>query len=352
MPSKSIEPSKRDLVLAAIAHEDNGRIPYMILIHPTIGRKLAAFYGAESISEVVDNCIEWIGNALSVTRMEELGMLEDGEYTDDWGIRWFGVGETRGQVKASPLAESSLKEYSFPTGPSQEIISQMQTQAEASPHRYRLAKLGALWEQATFVRGMEDLLVDLICRPDFVHELLDGMLESLLANVEIYAAELEVDCMWLSDDYGSQAGLLMSPDLWREFIGPRVQRLCDAVKSSGHHFVLHTDGAIGPVIPDIIDMGVDILHPIQPECVDVEWVKREFGQDTTLWGGYGTQGTLVFGSPDQVRQEVNELCDVMGAGGGFILSPGLSIQNEVPVENAAAFIEVALERERGTPAHV
>jgi len=341
------EPTKRDLVLDAIAHRDNARIPYMILVQPTIGRMLAQHYGMGDITEVVDNAIEWIGNTLSVARMEELGILQEGEYTDEWGICWHGVGPTRGQVKTPPLDEPSLKGYRFPAPLSPEVLRTMTAQAEKSRHRYRIVKLGALWEQATFLRGMGELLVDLMLHPQFVHELLDGVLEGLLANVERCNAEMDVDGMWLSDDYGSQAGLLMSPELWRGFIRPRVQRLCDAVHASGHHFVLHSDGAIGPVVPDIVEIGVDILHPVQSECVDAAWVKREYGQEVALWGGYGTQGTMVFGTPARVRQEVHGVCDLLGEGGGFILTPGLAIQNEVPVENAAAFIEVALEREKG-----
>ena len=343
-------PTKRELVLDAIAHHDTGRIPYSILFEPAVSSALAEHYGVDSTDEVVDNAIEWIGNTLPAARLAALGLLRDGQYTDEWGVCWQGVGDTRGQVMASPLSDPSLAASRFPEQLPGEIIGHMKTKAIAGAHRYRIAKLGALWEQATFLRGMEDLLVDLIDHPDFVHDLLDGILDVLLANVKLYRARLPLDCMWLSDDYGSQAGLLMSPQLWRQFIRPRVERLCAAVHAVGCHFVLHSDGAIGPVIADIVDMGVDILHPLQSECVDVPRVKREYGQDITLWGGYGTQGTLAFGTPDQVRREVHAACDVLGAGGGFILTPGLSmIPSGVPVENAAAFIAVARERERGRP---
>ena len=347
MTSPSSSRGKRDLVLAAMAHQDIGRIPYGIQFQPEIGRRLAAHYGVAGVGDVVDNGIEFIGNALSPVRMAELGRLSDGEYTDEWGVRWQGVGETRGQVKASPLAAPTLTGYSFPEHHTSEVIGNMRAQAAESSHRYRIAKLGAFWEQATFLRGMEELLVDLVLNPQFVHELLERLLQVLLDDVALYAEELDVEGIWLSDDYGSQFDLLMSPAQWREFIGPRVRQIREAVHASGRHFIVHSDGAIGAVIPDLVQMGVDILHPVQSECVDVAWVKREFGAHLTIWGAYGSQGALVFGTPDQVREEVNEVCDLLGAGGGFILSPGLSIQNEVPVENAVAFIETARAREQG-----
>jgi len=346
--SASSEPAKREPVIDAITHRETGRIPYMILFQSGIARRAADFFNTDSIETVVDNSIEWIGNSLAQSRLKEQGLLIEGEFTDEWGVRWKGVGETRGQVKSPPLSEPILEGYSFPEHPSPEIISQMKAQAENRPDRYRVSKLGALWEQATFLRGMEELLIDLILHPGFVHELLDGIVEVLLTNLEIYHRELDVDCIWLSDDYGSQFDLLMSPELWREFIRPRLRCICDSVHSSGYHFALHSDGAITAIIPDIVDMGVDILNPVQSECVDVHWVKREFGNHLTIWGGYGSQGNLVFGTPVQIRREVNELCDELGTAGGYILTPGLSIQNEVPVENAVAFIETAIERERGS----
>ena len=342
----SFESPKRDLVYDAISHLDTGRIPHVIFFQPNMSRRLAERFQVESIDEVVDNSIEWIGNTLSGGRLEELGLLKDGEYTDEWGVRWNGVGETRGQVKSHPLPEPSLRGYRFPVM-NPEVVSQMKAQSERNRRRYLCAKLGALWEQATFLRGMEDLLVDLLLNPGFVHELLDGILETLLANLEVYHRELGLDCIWLSDDYGAQRNLLMSPAHWREFIGPRVRRLSEAIHARGYRFALHSDGAIGAVIPDIVDMGVDILNPLQSECVDVSRVKREHGDRITIWGGYGTQRSLAFGTPEEVRREVHEVCDVLGAGGGFILTPGLAIQNDVPIENAVAFIETAKERERG-----
>ena len=343
----SNSPDRRRLVVDAIAHRETWHIPHSIMYQPSAGQALAEFYEVDDIESVLGNAIEWIGDRLSGSKLEELGLLRAGEYTDVWGVRWHGVGETRGHVATPPIREPSLKGYHFPTSVDGDVLAQMQAQVAGSQSLYRVAKLGALWEQATFLRGMEDLLVDLLLHPGFVHDLLDGITDVLLANLALYDQELDVDCMWLSDDYGSQSGLLMSPKLWREFIRPRLQRISDAVHAAGYQFVLHSDGAISEVIPDVVDLGVDMLHPVQSECVDVRWVKRDFGQNLTIWGGYGSQGTLAFGTPRQVRAEVDALCDDLGAGGGFILSPGLSLQNEVPVENAAAFVDIALDRERG-----
>ena len=345
--STNAEPVKRDLVLDAIAHKETWRIPHMILYHPDVGKALSAYYGVEEPKAILGDAVEWIGNQLTRSAMQELGILQDGEYTDEWKIRWHGVGATRGQVKAPPLRKPTLKNYRFPERISPAVLEQMKSQAVRNVHKYRVAKLGALWEQATFVRGMADLLMDLILHPTFVHDLFEGITDYLLRNLDLYHRELEVDCIWLSDDYGSQSALLMSAKLWRAFIEPRVRRISEAVHALGYHFVLHSDGAISDIIPNVVEMGIELLHPVQSECVDVGWVKREFGRHLTIWGVCGSQGTLVFGTPDQVRQEVNEVCDQMGVGGGFVLSPGLGLQDEVPLENAVTFIETAKARELG-----
>jgi uroporphyrinogen decarboxylase len=346
MPSPSIS-TRRDLVYAAVNHVDTGRIPYVLFFQPEIARRLAEFYHVETIDRVIDNSIEWIGNTLSNKQLEDAGILRNGEYTDEWGVRWIGVGETRGQVKSHPLQSPTLEGYDFPPSLTDAVIARMKAQASSGQGRYLCAKLGALWEQATFLRGMEELLVDLLVNPGFVHDLLDRLTELHLSNIEVLERELSLDCIWLSDDYGTQRSLLMSPALWREFIKPRLRLICDAVHARGRHFALHSDGAIGEILPDIAEIGVDILNPVQPECVDVNLVKREYGSRLTIWGGYGSQRTLAFGTSGEILSEVREVCDTLGKGGGFILTPGLAIQNDVPIENAAAFIETAIECESG-----
>ncbi len=340
------ESTKRDLVLDAIAHRETWRIPHMIVCQPTIRRALAEYYRVDDVKTVLDNAVEWITDA-SFEHLSDSNVLQNGEYTDAWGVDWHGVGETRGQVKSAPLREPTLQGYRFPQQCPPRTLARMKDEAERSPGLFRVAKLGALWEQATFLRHMEELLADLILHPNFVHDLLEGVLDVLLKYLEVYRSELDVECIWLSDDYGAQSTMLMSPRLWREFIGPRLRRISDAVHAAGYYFALHSDGAINDVLSDIVDSGVDILHPVQPECIDVGWIKREFGRHLTLWGCYGTQRTMVLGAPSQIRQEVDALCDLLGAGGGFILSPGISIGPETPIENAVAFIDIAREREQG-----
>jgi uroporphyrinogen decarboxylase len=122
--------------------------------------------------------------------------------------------------------------------------------------------------------------------------------------------------------------------------------LVEEVHALGYRFALRSDGAMGELLPEMVGIGIDILHPLQTECVDVKWVKREFGREVTIWGGYGNQRTLARGTPHHVRNEMEATCDILGAGGCFILSPGLGwLMDGMPLENAVAFVEVAKGRE-------
>ena len=138
--------------------------------------------------------------------------------------------------------------------------------------------------------------------------------------------------------------MVMSPSHWREFIKPLLAEIYAAGKKRGRKVFHHSCGHVYPIIGEMIDIGLDILHPIQPETMYICELKREFGADITLCGGLRTQDILPDGTPEQVRSEVRCLKEEMGRGGGYILEPGITIQADVPIENIVAMIEEARER--------
>ncbi len=325
----------------AVAHRGDGRIPHIIRCQPGIASALSAHYGVEDAEMILGNELCRINNRLPVNMLERTGRLINGEFKDEWGICWHGVGVTRGHVKSPPLPVPTLNGYDPPQHTPDDVLKYIIDEAAKRSDVFRVAKVGALWEQATFLRGMANLLTDLMINPGFVHDLLEEICAFLLRSIDLYSQELEIEAIWLSDDYGSQQSLLISPTQWREFVRPRLRRVVEAVHAQGWKFVLHSDGAVSEIVPDIAAMGVDVLNPVQPECVDLRRLKEQWGTDLAFWGGYGTQGSLVFGSAGQVRREVDEVCATLGEGGGFILSPGLGLHDEVPLDNAVAFVEQA-----------
>jgi uroporphyrinogen decarboxylase len=248
----------------------------------------------------------------------------------------------RGAPLVYSLPEANLSHFTFPDPNDPWRFEGLAEWCTANNDRYYTALwVGALWERATFMRSMEELLYDLVENRSFVEELLEHLTDNILQTMERLFAVGEFDCCCLSDDYGTQKSLLMSPADWRALIKPRFQRMIDLAKRHGKQFFLHSCGCVQDIIPDFIELGLDILHPIQPETMDIEWLKREFGKDITFCGGVPTQNLLPYGTPDEVRAEVRRLKTVMGASGGYILEPGITLQDDVPVENLVALVEEA-----------
>ncbi|MDP6379954.1 MAG: uroporphyrinogen decarboxylase family protein, partial [Phycisphaerae bacterium] len=168
---------------------------------------------------------------------------------------------------------------------------------------------------------------------------IDGIADRILATMEILFDRFEFDGIAVSDDYGTQKAMLMSPATWRKFVRPLLGEIYALAKAHGRTMLHHSCGNIRPIIGDMIDLGLDILHPIQPEAMDIYELKREFGKDLTFNGGLRTQDLLPSGTPEEVREEVRLLKREMGRGGGYILEPGIILQADVPLENIVAMID-------------
>jgi uroporphyrinogen decarboxylase len=145
----------------------------------------------------------------------------------------------------------------------------------------------------------------------------------------------------VSDDYGTQQALVISPAHWRKLIKPRLAEIYALAKQNGRTVLHHTCGNVTEIVGDLIDLGLDILHPVQPEAMDLGTLKREFGKHLTFCGGVPTQTLLVRGTPEDVRREVRRLKREMGRDGGYILEPGITLQADVPRENLVALIDEA-----------
>ena len=177
--------------------------------------------------------------------------------------------------------------------------------------------------------------------PGFVADLLERLTAGILATMTVLFERFEFEGVALSDDYGIQRALVMSPAHWRKLIKPCLRRIYALAKRHDRVVFHHCCGHIVPIIPDLIELGLDILHPIQPEAMDILPLKKSFGRDLTFCGGISTQGLLRTARPQQVRAEVRRLKRAMGAGGGYILEPGITIQADIPPANLFAMIDEA-----------
>jgi uroporphyrinogen decarboxylase len=197
-----------------------------------------------------------------------------------------------------------------------------------------------IFETAWFLRGMEALLLDFADGSEAARALLDAITARRVVQARRYA-ELGADVLSMGDDVGTQRGMLMSVGMWRAWLKPRLARVIAAAREVRPDVLVfyHSDGNMAAIIPDLIEIGVDILNPVQPECMDPADLKRRFGDRLSFWGLIGTQSTLPFGTPADVAADVRLRVRTVGAGGGLFLAPTHVIEPEVPFENIVAFVD-------------
>jgi uroporphyrinogen decarboxylase len=197
-----------------------------------------------------------------------------------------------------------------------------------------------LYEVGWQIRGLEEFLTDMVSQPDLATCLLDRLTELRIAQTIPYV-RAGCDVLVLGDDVSAQTGMIMSPALWRSFFKPRMARIIAAARAVAPDVPIfyHTDGDCRAIIEELIEIGVTILNPVQPECMDPADLKRRYGDRLAFWGTIGIQGTLPFGTPDDVRREVKTRMDTVGRGGGFLIGPSHMIEPEVPWENIVALYD-------------
>lgn len=328
----------RQLVMDTLRHKERESVPYQLDLSHDMEKKVTAALG-EDFLRTVDNCLALEGN-------DEFVRLNDHQKQDRFGVIWLmdQVGDF-GVVDNCLLPEPNLDSYTFPE-PNEQMIREKCKRLvhERQKGKFAMYTIGfSLYERAWSLRGIENLLMDMVAEPEFVHALFDRIVEFNLAVVEI-AAEYPLDGIFFGDDWGQQRGLIMGPGYWRKFIRPALQRMYAAIKSRDLYLCQHSCGDIQEVFGDLIDMGLDIYNTFQPEIYDVAAIKREYGKDLTFYGGISTQHVLPFGTPDAVREETRRLIDIMRPDGGYIVAPTHAMPNDIPIENMLAFLEVVQQQ--------
>jgi uroporphyrinogen decarboxylase len=271
------------------------------------------------------------------TALDEGGGL----HRDEFGCVWDRQGSLPHPM-AYPLADKpDLDNYTFPDP----YRAGRFDQAAQLADRYRgkvflFGKLGmALFERAWSIRGMTQLLMDMVERAEFVEELLDRILHEWNLPIIEQQLALGVDGFYFSDDWGSTMGLLFSPRMWRRFIKPRLAVMYDRCQQAGAVVGQHSDGAVQSLFPHLIEMGLQVYNPMSPSIMDPETMKATFGDALCFYGGIDVEHTLPFGSPDDVRGEMRSRAAIMGQGGGYILQSSHTILEDVPMENVVAYID-------------
>ena len=205
-----------------------------------------------------------------------------------------------------------------------------------------------LWEISWYLRSMEELFCDMMEGSDMAEFMFDKALEMAKVRAESYV-KAGVDALFFGDDIGMQHTIMMSEDLYCEWIKPRLKALIDYVKAINPEVIIfyHSCGFIEPLIPHLIDAGVDVLNPIQSECMDFEEIYRKYGDRISFHGTIGTQTVMPFGTPEEVKAEVWKNLDIAGEKGGLMVAPTHMLEPEVPMENILAYVEACREYKAG-----
>jgi uroporphyrinogen decarboxylase len=350
----------KERVLTALDHKEPDRVPKLSSFTPEFANKLRMHFKMEdelfNPHGGVEHDLELkLGNDILLTGQgwanSYYKSLDEG-YTDEWGISWrlveYNTAQGKGkytEIEDHPLADDSAVDSYMPPDPSEE--------ERYLPAKHLIRNYGkefpimgvivtTIFETAWALRGLDKLMMDFVLNEDLTNRILD-----IPFNYHLYAgkklAELGVDIIWTGDDMGGQETMVISPETWRKYFKPRMARLYSELKSINPDLKIayHTDGNVYPIIDDLVDIGLDILNPIQPKSMDPYYIKKRYGKKLTLWGTVDIQETLPFGTVGDVEKEVIERIENLAPGGGFIISPTHHVQIDTHLENFLAFWNTA-----------
>lgn len=357
----------RDRVLAALSHDKPDRCPFQASFTPEFADRLKIdmqlkgqgvhnphgggnTYELETAlgEDMLLTSVGWVNGYYAP------GYQNVDRYTDEWGVTWkcieystrFGKGKYT-EPFGHPLADdSAIDHYQTPDPTRPELYAEAARVVREFKDEYWIVGVcpTTIFESAWALRGYEQLMMDFLSDPDLAERILDfTFCHHLIAAQKL--VELGVDMVWLGDDVGSQRAMLISPDTWRRFLKPRMAQLIASLRRINPQIKVayHSDGFIYPIIPELVEIGVDILNPIQPAAMDPVRLKHEFGDKLCFWGSMDLQHTLPYGTADEVRAEVAERLNTLGMDGGLIVGPTHNVQLDVPLENFWAMVHAIVD---------
>ena len=332
--------NSKQRVYASIRRQSLDRIPYYIWFHPDILDRFGETYATSGFATEAA-----IGNDVLQTWVSINGSMarpaaEGESFVDDFGITWLRQGYYN-MVTRHPLASADrdgIRTHAFPDAARPERYSDIDLLVSRYGHDHFIGAdvSGSIFEPAYHLRGMERVLVELTMQTAEAEALLDRTMHFTI-DVALECLKRGVDWIWLGDDVGTQGGMMMSPTTWRAVLKPRLRDIIDRIRDAAPEMLIayHSCGSIRPIIGDLVEIGVDVLNPLQPKARDMDnaAIKREFGAELSFMCGLDTQEFLQSASPSQVREETLRILEVMGQGGGFIFAGSHTIQPDVPMEN-------------------
>ncbi len=346
--------TSKERVHRALQREPVDRVPIFMWYHPQTRRRLGSLLEipAEWVPSVMGDDIRqaWVSNNHP---MEGIVHERDGQsHVDDWGVEWTRI-DGFNQISRYPLAHvdgEQLLEYRLPFDRIDPLVDLMKPIMRFADSYFIGCDVSpCVFEMCWRLRGMEKTLMEIVLNPGLAQEMMRRCTEFSIALSEAACGRFDLDWLWLGDDAGGQQSMLMSPATWREMVKPLLKQNADVGKRHGICVAFHSCGAVRPIISDLIEIGIDVLNPIQCNCPGMNPLdlKKEFGRELAFMGGVDTQGVLPNGTADQVRKATAELLEGMTTdGGGYILAASHTVPPETPDENIfAMYGEAGITRE-------
>ena len=333
--------NRRENVIRSLSHQEPDFLPFNMDFTQMEFEKLVAFTEDS-------NFLDSTGIHLNYTQYwgwpTEIPSLP-GFFKDEFGVTWNRSGKDKdiGVIDHPIINEPDISLWRKPVLDEKRLRKEWQDLIDTREDKFTFPAIGfSMFERAWSLCGMEDVLVYMRQEPEFLHQLLDSICDY---NIEIIkmSHEYPFDGFYFGDDWGQQHGLIMGPELWREFIKPRIKRMYDEVKKAGRFVMQHSCGDIEEIFPDLIEIGLDCYQTFQPEIYDIEKVKKAYGNNLSFWGGISTQRLLPFATPEEVYNETKRIIGIMRVGGGYIAAPTHALTPDIPAENVMAMLKAFKE---------
>jgi uroporphyrinogen decarboxylase len=357
--------NQKERVIAAINRKPHDRPPLFVTLTPQVAMALSNHLQLP-YEEPADSLLstrishprlltalgnDFVGIAACPPASRPTVTSTDGLIRNEWGMIFKNAG-LYNEFYEFPLSaaenESDIINYDWfnPEDPTRFDFS-----TEAVSRYGKEYGIGAdlettIFETAWYLTGLEKLLTDLLIRPPYLEPLLDKIMEiNLITGKRLI--ELGADIIWAGDDFGTQRGMVMDPETWREIFKPRIKIIFEEFRKVNPDIKIawHTCGSMIPIIPDFIEIGLDILNPLQPnaEGMDPEFLVREYGRDLNFFGGIDIQELLPNGPVKRIKDEIKRRIEIFGKYNGYIAAPAHNIQPDTPVEHIIALFEAVKE---------
>jgi len=346
--------TKKERIIALINSKKTDVQPYHCNLTLKIKRKLADYYKINmndvethignhlyyvSFSTPENKKIKSANEHIGATYKFNLEKINDNRFVDEFGVSW-KTGDDAWEVGDwamidHPIKNMDLSGYNFPDGTAKGRFNNIEQILKSNNERFVVLLMVGLFDTAWHLTGIQDLLMAMAMDDNnFINKMLDWALEFNIGVIEQMPEQ--IDAVRFMEDWGQQQGLLMGIKNWKKYIKPRLKEMYAAVKKKGAFVMSHSCGDITELYPHLIELGVDISDPTQPEVMDLHYIKKEYGNDIVLFGGLGCQSTIPKGSPEDVVNEAMQRLELLGKGGKYLIGSSGSIPTETPVENVVA----------------